>query len=69
MAKRTEKEVVDETVEVVEEETVEETASGDKDSATVTWRGQSRVYSRDLHGKEFKALAKEFAEKKGGTVV
>lgn len=66
MAKRTEREVVDETTEVVEEV---DTTSDDKDSATVTWRGQSRVYSRDLHGKEFKALAKEFAEKKGGTVV
>lgn len=38
----------------------------EKSSVTVTWRGQSRVYSREVHGADFKKLAKEFAEKKGG---
>lgn len=39
-----------------------------KTAVTVTWRGGSRVYSLELHGKGFKALAKEFAGKKNGTV-
>ena len=46
----------------------EEVETDGKTAVTVTWRGGSRVYSRDLHGKDFKALAKEFAEKKQGTV-
>jgi len=41
----------------------------EKGSVTVKWQGQSRVYTKELHGAEFKALAKEFAAKKGGTVV
>lgn len=36
--------------------------------ATVTWRGQSRVYSEEVHGASFLELAQEFAQKKGGTV-
>lgn len=36
------------------------------DSVNVTWRGNSRTYSKDLHGKEFRALAKEFATKVDG---
>jgi len=39
-----------------------------KGSVTVSWRGNTRVYSKEVHGKDFKALAKEFAEKKGGIV-
>ena len=46
----------------------EEVQTDGKSAVTVTWRGGTRVYSRDLHGKDFKALAKEFAEKKNGTV-
>jgi hypothetical protein len=46
----------------------EEVQTDGKSAVTVTWRGGTRVYSRDVHGKDFKALAKEFAEKKNGTV-
>ena len=45
-----------------------EPQSDGKTSVSVTWSGGKRVYSLDLHGKDFKALAKEFAEKKGGKV-
>lgn len=45
----------------------EPVASG-KGSVIVTWRGGTRVYSKEAHGADFKALAAEFAEKKGGTV-
>lgn len=34
-----------------------------KDSVTVTWRGNSRVYSKEIHGDDFLALAKQFAGK------
>ncbi len=43
-------------------------AKKDKNSATVTWQGQSRTYTREIHGDNFSELAEEFAEKKGGTV-
>lgn len=62
MAKRTSEEVVEAPVEETEE------VENGKDSVIVSWKGQSRVYSREIHGKDFKALAKEFAEKKGGKV-
>jgi len=55
-------------VEVDAPEAIEEPKADSKTSATVTWRGGTRTYSAELHGKDFKALAKEFAEKKGGTV-
>lgn len=55
-------------VEPVAEDVVEEPkAVGD--SATVTWRGGSRVYSRKVHGPKFRDLAKEFATKFNGTIV
>jgi uncharacterized protein YlxW (UPF0749 family) len=60
----TEEEVEDTEEEV--EDTEEEISS--KDSATVNWQGQSRVYSKEVHGKGYKALAQEFATKKGGIV-
>ena len=56
---------VEETTEDVVEE-VEEQVSGD--SATVSWKGRSRVYTKAVHGKDFRALAKEFAAKVGGKV-
>ena len=40
----------------------------DADSVTVTWSGGERVYSKEVHGKDFADLAAEFAEKKGGSV-
>jgi hypothetical protein len=35
---------------------------------TVSWRGMTRVYSENDHGKDFEKLAKEFAGKVGGQV-
>ncbi len=40
-----------------------------RDSVTVVWSEGMRVYTRELHGEAFEALAKEFATKKGGKVV
>jgi hypothetical protein len=58
--------------EEVETETVAEVEvkapKAAKNSATVTWRGNSRTYTRELHGENFRELADEFAEKKGGEV-
>lgn len=66
MAKR---KVKDEEVESQAEVAAPEEADEDNgDSVTVTWKGGSRVYSREVHGKEFKAYAKEFAAKKNGEV-
>lgn len=36
--------------------------------ATVSWKGQSRVYTEELHGSKFLDLAKEFAQKIDGVV-
>lgn len=38
------------------------------DQVTVTWKGNSRVYSLEVHGENFMDLAKEFAEKHGGEI-
>lgn len=46
---------------------VEEDES-DTDAVTVTWREGSRVYSKEVHGKEFMSLAKQFVSKHGGTI-
>lgn len=37
-------------------------------SVTVSWRGNTRVYSNETHGTGFRELAEEFATKVGGTV-
>lgn len=51
------------------EKEAEKAAKADKTSATVVWRGnRTRTYTKELHGENFAALAKEFAEKKGGEV-
>ncbi len=39
-----------------------------RSSATVTWRGGVRTYTREVHGENFAELAEEFAGKKGGIV-
>ena len=51
-------------------ETVEavETKAPSKTVATVTYGGGTREYTKELHGKDFADLAKEFATKKGGKV-
>jgi hypothetical protein len=69
MASRKKKEEVPADPEAVTDtkpEEVEEEPHGA--SVTVTWNGGSRMYSKEVHGKDFKALAKEFAEKHGGKV-
>ena len=43
-------------------------ATSKKGVATVKWSGGVREYTEEVHGKEYKALAQEFATKKGGTV-
>lgn len=58
-------------VKVDEVEEVEESTGA---SVTVTWLGSaqrpagSRVYSKELHGKDYKDIAKGFAAKSGGKV-
>jgi hypothetical protein len=52
-------------VEVEVEAVVEDT----KGSASVEWSGGVRTYTKEVHGKDFKKFAEEFAEKKGGKVV
>lgn len=52
-----------------EVEEVEETETPEvetKGSVTVTWSGGSRVYSKAVHGKDFRDLAKEFVKKHNG---
>lgn len=46
----------------------EEEPEVDGDSVTVAWNGGERTYSLVEHGKDFKKLAKQFAEKFGGTI-
>ncbi len=52
-----------------EKEAEKAAAKAGKDSATVSWSGGTRTYTRDIHGDDFLELAKEFAGKKGGTIV
>jgi len=49
-------------------ETTPEVEVETKGVATVEWRGRSRQYTTELHGKEYKKLAEQFASKVGGTV-
>lgn len=44
-------------------------APAGKGTATVSWKGQTRVYSKEEHGAAYKDLAKEFAGKVGGEVL
>lgn len=46
----------------------EEEPEIDGDSVTVSWNGGERTYSEEIHGKDFKKLAKGFAIKFGGTI-
>lgn len=70
-AKKTE-EVV-ETPEVVEE-VVETHSASSKDTTVVRYRDHQgvtvdRTYSKEVHGADHAKLAKQFAEKKNGTIV
>ncbi len=47
-------------------------AKAAKDSATsvtVTHKGGSRVYSKEIHGDDFQALAKQFADQYPGATI
>ena len=56
-------------VEIIEAPEVVELPKGEaKTEATVTWRGNSRTYSLELHGKDFMKLAKQFATKFDGII-
>jgi len=66
-------EATEEAVEEEEEEEVEKILDkkgklGASGVVTVTWRGQSRQYTKEIHGDAFVALAEEFAGKKDATV-
>lgn len=56
-------------VEVVEETNAPAEEKSSKTEVTVTWRGNSRVFSKEIHGDDFKKVAKQFAEKFEGTIV
>lgn len=43
-------------------------AKADTSSVTVSWLGNMREYSKEIHGDNFMALAEEFAAHIGGTV-
>jgi hypothetical protein len=45
------------------EKEAEKAANDARTEVTVTWGTGSRVYSKELHGENFLALAKQFAEK------
>jgi len=49
-------------------EAEKEAAKAVRTSATVTYRGGTRTYSKEVHGENFAELAHEFAEKRGGTI-
>lgn len=55
------------TADAAEETAAEEKPS--KDSVTVSWRGKTRVFSKDVHGKDFVKFAEQFAKKHGGEVL
>lgn len=57
-----------EEVPVAEKVVVEKPKASTKTSVTVSFRGTSRVYSKEAHGADFKDLAEEFAGKVGGEI-
>ncbi len=56
------------TEEVTEETPTEEAPETASDIATVTWRGNTREYSLEIHGEKFRKLAAQFAENVEGEV-
>ena len=38
------------------------------DVATVSWRGMTREFSKEVHGEDFVKLAQQFAEKFDGAI-
>lgn len=54
-------------VEVEEvEEVEEEKEKHNKNSVSVSFQGKTRVFSKEIHGKDFLKLAQEFANKHNG---
>lgn len=41
----------------------------ESDSVTVTWRGNERVFSKAIHGENFRALAQEFCDTNQAVIV
>ncbi len=41
---------------------------GKKTSVVVSWRGNTREFSLDIHGEDFETLAQQFADKFDGTI-
>jgi hypothetical protein len=39
------------------------------EGVVVTWNGGTRAYTKDVHGKDFRELAQEFATKHNGTLM
>lgn len=56
-------------VEVDAETVVATKATRDTGSVVVSWRGNTREYTRDIHGEGYRALAESFAGKVGGELV
>lgn len=53
----------------IEEPTVKvEDVKESSGTATVTWRLGTREFSKDIHGEDYKKLAKQFSDKVNGTV-
>lgn len=52
-----------------DEEEAEEVTTSSKGAVIVTWNGGSREYSKEVHGKDYKALAEEFASKHPTAVI
>lgn len=67
--KTTEKVVVTtEDVDTVAEGVKNEATKTKRNEVTVSYRGLTRVYSREIHGDDFEKLAQSFAQKFDGTV-
>lgn len=55
--------------EVKAAEVAVEPKKSDKTEVTVTWRGNSRVYSLAVHGENFEKLAQSFASQYADAVI
>lgn len=62
------KKIIEEKVEEVNVPATPNEPKAGKDAVVVSWRGNTRTYSLELHGADFKKLAQEFATKFNGTI-
>lgn len=51
-----------------EKEAEKAVEKADKTSVVVEWRGNTRTYSKEIHGDDFLELAESFAKKFNGTI-